>query len=68
MLQAFGVVISRSQQYDNMDAVLRLQKQRMDKAGYDVFKKFMSQTVLFRGTHRFQGRRSSGSAVGAHAH
>ena len=54
MLQAFGVVISRSPQYDNMDAALRLQKQRMDKAGYDVFKKFMSQTVLFRGTHRFK--------------
>ncbi|CAE7212339.1 unnamed protein product [Symbiodinium sp. CCMP2592] len=54
MPQAFGVVISRSPQYENMDASLRLQKQRMYKAGYDVFKKFMSQTVLFRGTHRFK--------------
>ena len=54
MLQAFGVVIPRSPQYENLDASVRLQKQRLDQAGYDIFKKFMSQTVLFRGTHRFK--------------
>ncbi len=53
-VQAFGVEITRSPTYEKMDPEARLRKQLLDKTGYDVFKKYLQQTVLFRGTHRFK--------------
>ena len=54
LMGAFGIDVPGVPLYEKMDPVQRQKKQELDEHGYNVFRKFMKQTVLFRGSHRFK--------------
>ena len=51
---AFGIDVPGVPLYEKMDPVQRQKKQELDEHGYNAFRKFIKQTVLFRGSHRFK--------------
>ena len=54
LMGAFGIDVPGVPLYEKMDPVQRQKKQELDEHGYNVFRTFMKQTVLFRGSHRFK--------------
>ena len=54
LMGAFGIDVPGVPLYEKMDPVQRQKKQELDEHGYNVFRKFIKQTVLFRGSHRFK--------------
>ncbi len=54
LMEIFGVEVPRAPTYERMDEQNRQQKKNIDQRGLDIFGKFLSQTILFRGSHRFK--------------
>ena len=54
LMEIFGVEVPRAPTYERMDEHSRQRKQHVDQKGLDIFGKFLPQTILFRGSHRFK--------------
>ena len=54
LMEIFGVEVPRAPTYERMDEHSRQRKQHIDQKGLDIFGKFLPQTILFRGSHRFK--------------
>ena len=54
LMEIFGVEAPRAPTYERMDEHSRQRKQRIDQKGLEIFGKFLSGTILFRGSHRFK--------------
>ena len=54
LMEIFGVEVPRAPTYERMDEQSRQRKRHIDQKGLDIFGKFLPQTILFRGNHRFK--------------
>lgn len=54
LMEIFGVEVPRAPTYERMDEQSRQRKRQIDQKGLDIFGKFLPQTILFRGSHRFK--------------
>ena len=54
LMEIFGVEVPRAPTYERMDEQSRQRKQQIDRRGLQIFDRFLPQTILFRGSHRFK--------------
>ena len=54
LMEIFGVEVPRAPTYERMEEQTRQRKQRIDRLGLQIFGRFLPQTILFRGSHRFK--------------
>ena len=64
LMEAFGVEVPGAPRYEKMDDQQRRKKVDIDEHGPAVFRTFLKQVILFRGSHRFRKWRSVGRALG----
>ena len=54
LMEIFGVEVPRAPTYERMGEQTRQRKQQIDRTGVQIFGRFLPQTILFRGSHRFK--------------
>eukprot|EP00435_Cladocopium_sp_Y103_P040571 s119_g11.t1 len=54
LMEVLGVEVPRAPTYERMEEQTRQRKQSIDRMGLEIFKQFLPQTSLFRGSHRFK--------------
>ncbi|CAL1152198.1 unnamed protein product [Cladocopium goreaui] len=54
LMEIFGMEVPRAPTYERMDEQSRQRKQQIDRRGLQIFDRFLPQTILFRGSHRFK--------------
>ena len=54
LMEAFGIEVPGAPRYEKMDDQQRRKKVDIDEHGLAVFRAFLKQVILFRGSHRFR--------------